>query len=123
MNRLIRFFVSSLEYIKDLILFLVEIFREWLRFLLTVCLLLSLPYLSYVLFNLLSSDLTLAGRALTFTLDLIHTNPAPFTLMVIVLAYLTWLKVLDIRKKQERRAIKGDDITGRRSFVGERWSE
>ena len=43
--------------------------------------------------------------------------------MVIVLAYLTWLKVLDIRKKQERRAIKGDDITGRRSFVGERWSE
>ena len=71
MNRLIRFFVSSLEYIQDLILFLVEIFREWLRLLLTVCLLLSLPYLSYVLFNLFSSDLTLAGRALTFTLDLI----------------------------------------------------
>ena len=62
----------SLEYLQDLLLFLFEIMREWLKLLLTILLLLAIPYLSYVLYDLVSSDVTLAGRLFSQFLLLIH---------------------------------------------------
>ena len=72
MNRLLRFLQVSLEYLQDLLLFLYEIMREWLKLLLTILLLLAIPYLSYILYDLVSSDVTLAGRLFSHFLLLIH---------------------------------------------------
>ena len=72
MNRLLRFLYVSLEYLQDLLLFLFEILKEWLKLLLTILLLSSIPYLSYVLYDLVSSDVTLAGRLFSQFLLLIH---------------------------------------------------
>ena len=72
MNRLLRFLYVSLEYLQDLLLFLFEIVKEWLKLLLTILLLSSIPYLSYVLYDLVSSDVTLAGRLFSQFLLLIH---------------------------------------------------
>ena len=72
MNRLLRFLYVSLEYLQDLLLFLFEILKEWLKLLLTILLLSSIPYLSYVLYDLVSSDVTLAGRLFSHFLHLIH---------------------------------------------------
>ncbi len=97
MNRLIRFLKVSLEYLHDLLLFLFEIFREWLKLLFTILFLLSIPYLSYVLYDLVSTDLTFAGRTLTQFLQLIHENQGAFALLIVMIAYLTYFKVRDIR--------------------------
>ena len=72
MNRLLRFLYVSLEYLQDLLLFLYEIVREWIKLLFTILLLLTIPYLSYVLYDLVSSDVTLAGRLFSQFLLLIH---------------------------------------------------
>ena len=72
MNRLLRFLYVTLEYLQDLLLFLFEIVKEWLKLLLTILLLSSIPYLSYVLYDLVSSDVTLAGRLFSQFLLLIH---------------------------------------------------
>ena len=99
MNRLLRFLFVSFEYLQDLFLFLIEILREWVKLLFTVLLLLTIPYLSYVLYDLVSSDVTLAGRLFSQFLLLIHQNQGAFALLIVMIAYITYFKVRDIRMK------------------------
>ena len=117
MNRLIRFLDSCCNYGHDLLLFLFEILKDWLKLLFTVSVLLTIPYLSYVLYDMVSSDLTFAGRALSHFVAIINDNQGVFALLIVMLGYLTYFKVQDIRVKQNLRIMQGDSITGTLRFI------
>ena len=87
-------------WLEALFIFVYEILCEWFKLTATILIILAIPLFAYILWDMFSTDLSLASHLLTALSSWVHAHQGFCAFVLMGILYITYLNVLDLRSRK-----------------------